>query len=33
VPVNILKEMDDKVYIQAVQAGVLREGMSVQLFH
>ncbi len=33
VPVNILQESDGKVFIQPIQAGVLAEGMSVQLFH
>ncbi len=33
VPVRILKEAEGKVYIQAIQSGVLREGMQVYLFH
>ena len=33
VPVTVLEQKDDKVYIQAIQSDVLGEGTEVQLFH
>jgi hypothetical protein len=33
VPVTVLEQKEDKVYIQAIQSDVLGEGTEVQLFH